>query len=58
MVTQQVVVPQSPAVGIKTLLQRPWEGGLGGQRVVHGQDGDVQILGPALQVRLHKTKKW
>lgn len=51
-----MVVSQSPAVGIETLLQGPWEGGLRGQRVVHWQDGDTKVLGPALQIGLRQTE--
>lgn len=42
----------SPAVGIEALFQRSGEGGLGGQGVVDGEDGDTQLLGPALEVGL------
>lgn len=52
-----MVVPQSPAVGIETLLQSPGKGGLRGQRVVHWQDGDPKVLGPTLQIGLHKTRR-
>lgn len=38
--TEQVTVLDSPAVGKKTLLQRSGEGGLRGQGVVDGDDGN------------------
>lgn len=41
-----------PAVGVEALLQRSGEGGLWGQGVVDGEDGDTQLLGPGLEVRL------
>lgn len=51
-----MVVSQSPAVGIETLLQGPWEGGIRGQGVVNRQDRDTQVLGPALQIGLYKME--
>lgn len=50
--TQEGAVLDGPAVGVETLLQRAGEGGLGGQGVVDGEDGDTQLLGPALEVGL------
>lgn len=41
-----------PAVGVEALLQSSGEGGLGGQGVVDGEDGDAQLLGPGLEVGL------
>lgn len=51
-----MVVSESPAVGIETLFQGSWKRGLRSQRVVNRQDGDTQVLGPALQIGLHKTE--
>lgn len=51
-----MVISQSPAVGVETLLQGPWERGFRSQRVVHWQDGDTKVLGPALQIGLNKTE--
>lgn len=50
--TKEGTVLDGPAVGVEALLQRPGEGGLGGQGVVDGEDGGAQLLGPALEIRL------
>lgn len=50
--TEEGTVLDSPAVSIEALLQRTGEGGLRGQGVVDGENGDAQLLGPALEVGL------
>lgn len=50
--TEEGAVLDGPAVGIEALLQSSGEGGLWGQGVVNGEDGDAQLLGPALEVGL------
>lgn len=50
--TEEGTVFDSPAVSVEALLQRPGEGGLGGQGVVDGEDRNAQLLGPALEVGL------
>lgn len=50
--TEQGAVLDGPAVGVEALLQRAGEGGLWGQGVVDGENGDTQLLGPGLEVGL------
>jgi hypothetical protein len=50
--TQKMAVLEGPTVGIEALLQGSGKGGLRCQGVIHRQDGDIQILGPALQIVL------
>lgn len=48
--TEEGTVLDGPAVGVEALLQCPREGGLWGQGVVDGKDGDTQLLSPGLEV--------
>lgn len=48
--TRKMAVLEGPTLGVEALFQGSGEGGLRSQGVVHRQDGDIQILGPVLQI--------
>ena len=50
--TQFFTVLHGPGVGIEALLQSPREGALWCQRIVNGQDWNIQIFGPVSQIHL------
>ena len=47
---QQVIVLQCPDVGVKHLLDSTGIGGLRSQGVVNGDNGNIQLLTPLVQV--------